>query len=909
MMAIFLFLTLMIGDKPAQRYDGVKGPLDRASNVHKEGRLWMYFNNYGKLYPPNFNMQSGEWPAGSNHEYIYRMAPVIGLPYNVVLSLTRTSEEFEAIGGLNSGMGLIAMSNDSTTWPSYGWPRRDSLGNPIIKSPEDSYCAFSDSNNLVQPLNLIFNQSGYAFGFGYAQDFVFFEWEIVNAGSDTLRDVYFAVYCDIDVGNTPGGAPEYGDDKLVFSKAENCIYFYDANGFSADWNSPTGYFGVKVLRTPTVGGEELGITDFHFFLYDDDPFLIVGRDTVQYMLMSSDSTLKNDSFWGPRLFHGPDIHFDDYNLISPRGMDLVAILSVGPFSLVPGTPQKVAIAVVAGEDEAKILSNMKTAENMYNNDFVTAVPPPRPLLRALAGSGSVTLLWDNNAEYFVDPFSQKVDFEGYRVWKSRDKGLSWDLLGEYDIIDNFDSYHFVIPRHLTPDLGGTDFTFVGFPSGYEQFFANATYHIVFHTNRVFSVYNVESGERLRFSPDLGDGFAVLDPSGNVVVDSFYTSGNIIYLPGVFLRITTLGSPPSPGDLYEVKTISMDPGKNTGIVHYYIDSNVINGFEYWYSVTSYDLGDPLIPIEPLESPKTGGPASPNVVSVIPGCLPAGYTPARIAKVNHLSGNSTINLSAEIADWRVPEGDTLLITFEPGIYTEHFISSDAISVSVIDSSLVRSYIYRVSIDQLGFMDVKCIEDDTLLYRRVPVREGDSVTIGGYTLKINVLDEVKGKAFNIMFYVRMSNGDTTSSYPLFLSSYSPVFSGIVLKFSSLHKQVDYVTLEDAYSVEISPMKINPTAEMLQRIKVVPNPFIVKAPWDIATPQGLVKHKVQFINLPPKCEIRIYTIDGDLVKTLYHNSDTGFEDWDLTNEYGSYIAPGIYIYYLTSEWGEKTGRMGVIR
>jgi hypothetical protein len=355
MMAIFLFLTLMIGDKPAQRYDGIKGPLDRASNVHKEGRLWMYFNNYGKLYPPNFNMHSGEWPAGSNHEYIYRMGPVIGVPYNVVHSLTRTSEEFEAIGGLNSGMGLIAMSNDSTTWPSYGWPRRDSLGNPIIKSPEDSYCAFSDSNNLVQPLNLIIYQSGYAFGFSYAQDFVFFEWEIVNAGSDTLRDVYFALYCDIDVGNTPGGAPEYCDDKVVFNKEENCIYFYDADGFSTDWNSPTGYFGVKVLRTPTVGGRELGITDFHFFLYDDDPFRIAGLDTVQYKLMCSDSTLKNDPFWGPRLFHGPDIHFDDHNLISPRGMDLVAIISVGPFSLVPGIPQKVAIAVVAGEDEAKPL--------------------------------------------------------------------------------------------------------------------------------------------------------------------------------------------------------------------------------------------------------------------------------------------------------------------------------------------------------------------------------------------------------------------------------------------------------------------------------------------------------------------------------------------------------------------------
>uniref|UniRef100_A0A7V3ZXL4 T9SS type A sorting domain-containing protein n=1 Tax=candidate division WOR-3 bacterium TaxID=2052148 RepID=A0A7V3ZXL4_UNCW3 len=908
MIGLLLWLSLLLTDKPSQRYEISKGPLDRASNVHREGRLWMYFNNYGKLYAPNFNMHSGEWPAGTNHEYIYRMAPVIGVPYNVVHSLTRTSEEFEAVGGLNSGLGLIAMSNDTATWPSSGWPKKDSLGNPIIKTPEDSYCAFSDSNNLITPLNLIVYQTGHAFGFSYAQDIVFFEWEIVNFGLDTLKDVYFTLYCDIDVGNTPGGDPEYGDDKVVFDRSENCLYFYDADGFSSDWNSPTGYFGVKVLETPKVNSQELGITDFHYFLYDDDPFTIVGLDTIQYKIMSSDSTLKSDPFWGPRLFHGTDIHYDDHTLIPARGMDLVAIVSSGPFTLVPHIPQKIVIAVCAGENEAAILKNMKTAENIYKNDFVTAVSPPRPLLNAIAGDRGVTLIWDNQAEDFIDPFSGRRDFEGYRVWKSKDRGLNWELLADYDIINNFETHNFVIVKHLTPELAGTDITFVGFASGYEGFFKNNTYQVVFHNDRLFSVYVKETGEKLTFNPELRDGFAVLDPSGTRVLDSLYTSGNIIYLPGVFIRITTLGAPPSAGDLYEVKTVKVDPGKNTGLVHTYIDTNVVNGFEYWYAVTSYDIGDPSIPIEPLESPKTGGTSAPNVISVIPGSLPLGYSSARVSKIVHLSGSSSLTPEVNVVDVNFERADTVIITFEPGIFSEFGITSDAVSLEIVDSGLVKSSIYRFYVDQSGYLDLKLLDEDSLLIRRLHIGNNDSITFDGYKITFFEVDKLKGKAFNVMFYAKLDNGDTTIKFPLFPGIWSPVFCGITFRFIQI-KQSSYLGLEDSYQVVIEPYNVTTTSEMLSKIKVVPNPFIVKADWDTPTPQGLVKHKIQFINLPPRCEIRIYTIDGDLVKTLHHTSGTGYEDWDLTNEYGSYIAPGIYIYHVKSQWGEKTGRLGVVR
>jgi hypothetical protein len=55
----------------------------------------------------------------------------------------------------------------------------------------------------------------------------------------------------------------------------------------------------------------------------------------------------------------------------------------------------------------------------------------------------------------------------------------------------------------------------------------------------------------------------------------------------------------------------------------------------------------------------------------------------------------------------------------------------------------------------------------------------------------------------------------------------------------------------------------------------------------------RVQFINLPERCEIRIYTLAGDLVDTIYHeNPSRGYEDWNLTSSVGQAISSGLYLF-----------------
>lgn len=91
---------------------------------------------------------------------------------------------------------------------------------------------------------------------------------------------------------------------------------------------------------------------------------------------------------------------------------------------------------------------------------------------------------------------------------------------------------------------------------------------------------------------------------------------------------------------------------------------------------------------------------------------------------------------------------------------------------------------------------------------------------------------------------------------------------------------------------------------VAVVPNPYrgdvaysSYNPPWE--KPQGNrpwwmeQDRRIQFINLPEICTIRIYTLAGDLVNTIHHsNAVRGYEDWNLTSSVGQAVASGIYLF-----------------
>ncbi len=96
------------------------------------------------------------------------------------------------------------------------------------------------------------------------------------------------------------------------------------------------------------------------------------------------------------------------------------------------------------------------------------------------------------------------------------------------------------------------------------------------------------------------------------------------------------------------------------------------------------------------------------------------------------------------------------------------------------------------------------------------------------------------------------------------------------------------------------------LNRIKVVPNPFIVRAGWERSQFEG----RLQFTHLPPQCDIDIYTTAGDHVITLHHDSIYDHEFWNLQNQSGVKVAYGLYVFIVKTPGGEKhTGKFVIIR
>jgi len=368
---IFLYPQDKLDKQNMITTETIFGVDDRAFGVHNAGNVGLSFENRGKLYPRRLTQgPSGEFPINSSKHYIYKINPMVGVPGNVIQGRFIIYEEWEAVGGYhNPALYRIAFSDDPSTWhPVNGWPVKDSVGNPIFISDQDSYCVYSDSNNSLSLLDLFIHQTGYVFASDSAEDIIFFRFDIKNQSPVDYDSIYFALYCDIDVGNTSGGAPEYADDRIGFERENNFLFFFD-DGFTPDWpDSVTGYFGAAFIKTPVTTTFQTGITDFHYNIFDDDTDI----DTIQFGIMSSSERLYNSNI-GYKYFHpgnSGNIHFDDTSTIPLSGLDIVANISSGPYYLAEGETLIFYTAIIGGNDYDDIHQNMLTAKNIFNS-FLT----------------------------------------------------------------------------------------------------------------------------------------------------------------------------------------------------------------------------------------------------------------------------------------------------------------------------------------------------------------------------------------------------------------------------------------------------------------------------------------------------------------------------------------------------------
>jgi len=105
---------------------------------------------------------------------------------------------------------------------------------------------------------------------------------------------------------------------------------------------------------------------------------------------------------------------------------------------------------------------------------------------------------------------------------------------------------------------------------------------------------------------------------------------------------------------------------------------------------------------------------------------------------------------------------------------------------------------------------------------------------------------------------------------------------------------------------------------VYAVPNPYVFGDPERSFFDGVQPTYRVEFRNLPARATIRIYTVAGDLIRTVAHGPDEtgnlfGTAVWDQKSDSGLLVAPGLYFFHVSSDTegvsGRLTGRLMIIR
>jgi hypothetical protein len=96
-----------------------------------------------------------------------------------------------------------------------------------------------------------------------------------------------------------------------------------------------------------------------------------------------------------------------------------------------------------------------------------------------------------------------------------------------------------------------------------------------------------------------------------------------------------------------------------------------------------------------------------------------------------------------------------------------------------------------------------------------------------------------------------------------------------------------------DIGAIKFNTNAakDALALINVVPNPYYAYSSYETTSSDNTVK----ITNVPERCTVAIYTLNGTLVRTFNKSDAATYMDWDLRNNAKNKIASGMYLIHVS--------------
>lgn len=578
-----------------------------------------------------------------------------------------------------------------------------------------------------------------------------------------------------------------------------------------------------------------------------------------------------------------------------------------------GSSERFAIACLVGNDEDDLFRNKRTMQEIYDHDYNFKKPPLEPtILAAIPGDRRVTLIWDDRAEKSRDPVYEK-DFGLYKVYRSTDPSfydiktvtdafgnpILWEPIAQFDYADGLTGAH-PIP------IGETGAHYdMGNDTGLRHTFIDTTvengrtyYYAVASVDKGYDAWFYEKG--VHPIPELLPTW----PSECLKTIQTDISGNIVSHG----RNCAIIVPNAPASGYSYPKVAGNIEHLSGYGSGDVDVSILLPdevkHEHRYAITftdtlkerrthTYTITDVTDPDSANHEIMYSGPAvfEPAVMDmrIMDGfsVLVRNDSVAVPDEVGWKYGNSTIvgdvQLSTGSYAFAAPYDYEIRILNPYADTTYEVISRFRIPVNFQVWNTTLNQKEEFSFTEFGIPDSVITSKDKILI--IANREGRRFdTTWEITFHFSAIADTIYPEYGDVFY---------------FTTKKPFTSDDIFEFST---EGWGFTAERAKN------------DLLNQVCVVPDPYVavnsVEKP--IFNVRGRGERRIDFIHLPMKCTIKIFTINGKLVQTLEHDSphNDGAESWNLVTKDGLDVAWGTYFYHIDAPGvGEKVGKFAIIR